>query len=455
MRTSRRSGAISRNIAAVIVVVIVLVVAAGGYLAYRSLQPSSPTTSTHYITLGLSLPMSYAVGQDAYDAAQMAVSQINANGGVIINNTHYLLRTVAEDTDELDWSIPVDQGVSALQKLVTVDGAQVILGGVRTDVVVAQAAKLAQYKIVYIDIESNEPIVECEVHHTSNCPPGVQANYTAYQYYFHLFVNGTAIGPSLVKFAVALKQYSATHPNAPNMSRVAVLGEDALWTVGPVGRPAGNSTLFNVMGHLGFKVVYASLFPLNTQDFSTYLSQIAASKAGLIMLFFSGTDGASFMEQWQSYNWPNGQKPVVFGPGLLGGFSEFWSMTNGAAQGYITWPATVNVSYTPKTVPFIDAFYKQYGHTPNTAALDMYDGVYIVAQAMHIANSWKAYKLIPVLQNITYQGVIGTIHFTSSHGINLPDIPMYQQFAQWQNGNLVPVWNTTSQTLSSKFVLPS
>ncbi|PSN90992.1 hypothetical protein B9Q08_03655, partial [Candidatus Marsarchaeota G2 archaeon ECH_B_SAG-M15] len=83
MRTSRRSGAISRNIAAVIVVVIVLVVAAGGYLAYRSLQPSSPTTSTHYITLGLSLPMSYAVGQDAYDAAQMAVSQINANGGVI------------------------------------------------------------------------------------------------------------------------------------------------------------------------------------------------------------------------------------------------------------------------------------------------------------------------------------------------------------------------------------
>jgi branched-chain amino acid transport system substrate-binding protein len=450
MHTFRRK-AVSRNIVISIAVVVIIVIAAGGYLAYRATQ--APSTQ-RYITLGLSLPMSYAVGQDAYDAAQMAVSQINANGGVIINNTHYLLRTVAEDTDELDYTIPVDQGVSALQKLVTVDGAQVILGGVRTDVVVAQAAKLAQYKIVYIDIESNEPIVECEVYHTPNCPPGVTANYTAYKYYFHLFVNGTAIGPSLVKFALALKEYSATHPDAPNMSRVAVLGENALWTVGPVGRPAGNSTLFMVMSHLGFQVVYASLFPLNAQDFSTYLSQIAASKAGLIMLFFSGSDGASFMEQWQSYNWPGGMKPVVFGPGLLGGFSEFWNMTNGAAQSYITWPATVNESYTPKTVPFIDAFYKEYGHTPNTAALDMYDGVYLVAQAMHIANSWKADKLIPVLQNITYQGVIGTIHFTRSHGINLPDIPMYQQFGQWQNGVLVPVWNTTSQTLSSKFILP-
>lgn len=443
---------VSRNTGVAIAVVVVLIIAAGGYYAFTALQPKSQPTK--YVTLGLSLPMSFAVGQDAYDAAQMAVSQINANGGVVMNNTHYQLKIVAEDTDELDWTIPVDQGVSALQKLITVDGAQVVLGGVRTDVVVAEAAKLAQYKTVFIDIESNEPIVECGVYYTPNCPPGITANYTAYKYYFHLFVNGSAIGPSLVKFALSLKQYSQTHPNAPNMSRVAVLGEDALWTVGPVGRPAGNSTLFQIMGKLGFKVVYASLFPLNQQDFSTYLNQIAASKAGLIMLFFSGTDGASFMEQWHSYNWPNGEMPVVFGPGLLGGFSEFWTLTNGAAQGYIAWPATVNVSFTPKTVPFIDAFYKQYGHTPNTAALDMYDGVYIVAQAMHIANSWRADKLIPVLQNITYTGVIGTIHFTRQHGINLPDIPMYQQFGQWQNGTLVPIWNTTSQTLSSKFELP-
>ncbi|PSO05879.1 hypothetical protein B9Q13_00370 [Candidatus Marsarchaeota G2 archaeon ECH_B_SAG-G16] len=450
MRTISNA-AISRSVIVAIVVVVIVIVAATSILAYQRLvQKPVP----HYVTLGLSLPLSYAVGQDAYDAAQMAVNQINANGGVVMNNTHYMLRIVAEDTDELDWTIPVDQGVSALEKLVTVDHAQVILGGVRTDVVVAEAAKLAQYQIVFVDIESNEPIVECEVHHSPSCPPGITANYTAYKYYFHLFINGSAIAPYLVKFAVELKNYAQTHPGWPNVTRVAVMGENALWTVGPVGRPAGNSTLFHVMQNLGFKVVYASLFPLNTQDFSTYLSQIAASKAGLIMLFFSGSDGASFIEQWQSYNWPNGQKPVVFGPGLLGGFSEFWTMTNGAAQSYITWPATVNVSFTPKTVPFIDAFYKEYGHTPNTAALDMYDGVYIVAQAMSIANSWKAYKLIPALESITYTGVIGVIHFTSSHGINLPSIPMYEQFGQWQNGVLVPIWNTTSSSISPKIIPP-
>lgn len=462
---SRLKSAISRSATIGIIVILVVIIAIGGYaatvlMAPTSLTSSSVTTSTtstasqQYVTLGLSLPLSSAVGQDALDAANMAVSKINSGGGVVMNGTHYLLKTVSEDTGEMDPTIPVDQGLSALQKLVTVDGAQVILGGVRTDVVVAQAAQLAKYKTVFIDIESNEPIVECEVHYTSNCPPGITANYTAYKYYFHLFVNGSAIGPSLVQFPILLRNYTQSHPGFPNVTNVAILGENALWTVGPVGRPAGNSSFVGALKHFGFNVVYANLFPLSTQDFSTYLSQIASAKAGLVLLFFSGTDGAAFAQQYQSYNWPGGQKPFVFGPGLLGGFSEFWSQTNGAAQGMIPWPSTVNVSLTPKTVPFINAFYAQYGHTPNTAAIDMYDGINMVAQAMSVANTWKADPLISALQNITYTGVMGTIHFTSSHGINLPQIPMYEQFGQWQNGTLVPIWNSTSTTISSKIIAP-
>lgn len=371
-----------------------------------------------------------------------------------MNGTHYLLKTVSEDTGEMDPSIPVDQGLNALQKLITVDGAQVVLGGVRTDVVVAQAATLAKYKTVFVDIESNEPIVECEVHYTSNCPPGITQNYTAYKYYFHLFVNGSAIGPSLVQFPILLRNYTQAHTGFPNVTNVAILGENALWTAGPVGRPAGNSSFVNALKHFGFNVVYANLFPLTTQDFSTYLSQIAAAKAGLVLFFFSGTDGAAFAQQYQSYNWPSGQKPYIFGPGLLGGFSEFWSQTNGAAQGMIPWPSTVNVSLTSKTVPFINAFYAKYGHTPNTAAIDMYDGIHLVANAMQNANTWKADALINAMESITYTGVMGTIHFTSSHGINLPEIPMYEQFGQWQNGTLVPIWNSTSTSISPKIAPP-
>ncbi len=431
--------AIGRTALAVIAVVVIIVAGAAAYLYINY-----SSTPNQVITIGLSIPTSFAVGQDAQDAANMAVSQINSNGGVLINGTHYTVKTVTEDTDEMDWTIPVNQGVSAFQKLMTVDGANVVLGGVRTDVVVAQSSYLSQYKKVFVDVESNEPIVEQEV----------RSNYTNYKYYFHLFVNGSAIGPSLVKFPIFLRNYTSTHSGWGNVSNVAILGEDALWTVGPVGRPAGNSSFVGALKHSGFNVVYSSLFPLNTNDFSTYLNAMAADHVGMIILFFSGTDGVSFATQWSQYNWPGGVKPVVFGPGLIGGCSEYWSQTGGAAQGMIPWPSTVNASFTAKTVPFIDSFYKNYGHTPNTMALDMYDAVYLVTQAMSTANSWSADKLIPVMESMTYTGVTGTIHFTSSHGMNLPEIPMYQQFGQWQNGVLVPIWNSTSTAISPKIVTP-
>jgi branched-chain amino acid transport system substrate-binding protein len=457
--------AVSRTVSAAIIIIVIIVAGIVAYSYYQTTLPQQSTTTTtqqqssistaqNYVTLGLSIPTRFAVGQDAQHAADMAVSEINANGGVLMNGTHYLLRTVTEDTNEMDWTIPVDQGLSALDKLVTVDGAQIILGGVRTDVVVAQTTKLPQYKVVFVDVESNQPISECMVRPAPKCPPTAHANYTLYKYYFHLFVNGSAIGPSLVQFPIALRAYAKSQAGWPNISNVAILAENALWTVGPVGRPAGNSSFVRALQSKGFNIVYAQLFPLNTQDFSTYLSQIAASKAGLIVLFFSGTDGVSFAQQWKSYNWPNGTRPFVYGPGLLGGFSYFWDQSNGAAQGMVPWPSTVNESFTPKTVPFINAFTKKYGHTPNTMAMDMYDAVYVVKQAMEIANSWKADKLIPALESLTYTGVIGTIHFTSQHGINLPQVPMYQQFGQWQNGVLVPIWKTGQQNISSRIIKP-
>ncbi len=435
-RKMRSTLAMARNLLIVTVVVVVIIVAGAGYSLY-SYYTAKP--SAGFITLGLSIPTGFTVGQDAQDAATLAVNQINSNGGVVVNGSHYNLKTVTEDTDEMDWTIPVNQGVSAFQKLMTTDGADVVLGGVRTDVVVAQSAYLSQYKKVFVDVESNEPIVEGQV----------LSNYSNYKYYFHLFVNGSAIGPSLVQFPIQLRSYTAGKAGWPNVTNVAILGENALWTVGPVGRPAGNSSFVGALKHFGFNVAYANLFPLNTNDFSTYLQAMASANVGMIILFFSGTDGVSFATQWSQYNWPGGVKPVVFGPGLLGGFSYYWSQTNGAAQGMIPWPSTVNESLTTKTVPFIDQFYATYGHTPNTMAMDMYDGVNLVAQAIHTANSWNADKLVPVMENMTYVGVIGTIHFTRSHGVNLPTIPMYEEFAQWQNGQLVPIWNSTSTSISS------
>ncbi|MEM0349973.1 MAG: ABC transporter substrate-binding protein [Candidatus Caldarchaeum sp.] len=164
--------AVSRTAVVALVVVVIAVAAVAGIFLTGVFTPEQ---QKRQIIIGLSLPLTNPVGIHAKYAAEMAVEEINAAGGVVLNGTRYELVLVAEDTNEMDPLIPVDQGVTAFKRLVEVHGAHVIVGGVRTDIVVAQTQLLSQYKIVYLDIESNQRIVE----------DLVQNDYENYKYYFH------------------------------------------------------------------------------------------------------------------------------------------------------------------------------------------------------------------------------------------------------------------------------
>ncbi|MCS6784283.1 MAG: ABC transporter substrate-binding protein [Candidatus Caldarchaeum sp.] len=436
--------AISRTAAVAVLVVVIAAAAVGGLFLTGVLTPEQ---QKRQIIIGLSLPLTNPVGIHAKYAAEMAVEEINAAGGVTINGTKYQLVLVAEDTNEMDPLIPVDQGVTAFKRLIEVHGAHVIVGGVRTDVVVAQTQQLSRYKIVYLDVESNQRIVE----------DLVQSDYDNYKYYFHFFAGGrnSSAGPYIAQIPVALRNAARANPNFPNVTRVALVAENALWTVGLAGRPAGNSTFFQRLKAAGFDLVFAELYPTTQADFSSYLARIKASGAGLIILLFSGPPGVAFVKQWAAYDWSPGKKPIVFGPGLLGGFSWFWDQTGGAAQGTFWWPATVKVPVTPKTVPFIEKFTQRFKETPNTAAFGTYDAIYVLKEALERANTWKGDRLVEAMERTDYVGVMGRIKFDRRHhGLNLADQHLYWYFGQWQNGELVPVWSPDQRDTVRNFILP-
>ncbi|MEM2225537.1 MAG: ABC transporter substrate-binding protein, partial [Candidatus Caldarchaeum sp.] len=146
-----KNSAVSRVAVVAIVVVVIAAAAVGGMFLTGVL---TPTPQKREIIIGLSLPLTNPVGIHAKYAAEMAVEEINSAGGVTLNGTKYQLVLVAEDTNEMDPLIPVDQGVTAFKRLIELHGAHVIVGGVRTDVVVAQSQLLSQYKIVFLDVES-------------------------------------------------------------------------------------------------------------------------------------------------------------------------------------------------------------------------------------------------------------------------------------------------------------
>ncbi|MEM4153702.1 MAG: ABC transporter substrate-binding protein [Candidatus Caldarchaeum sp.] len=441
----RGKNSAASRVAVVAVVVVVLAAAAVGGLFLTGVL--TPVQEKRQVVIGLSLPLTNPVGIHAKYAAEMAVEEINSAGGVILNGTRYELVLVSEDTNEMDPLIPVDQGVTAFKRLIELHGAHVIVGGVRTDVVVAQSQLLSQYKVVFLDVESNQRIVE----------DLVQSDYENYKYYFHFFAGGrnSSAGPYIATIPVALRNAAQKDPNFPDVSKVALVAENALWTAGLAGRPAGNSTFFTRLKQQGFDLVFAELYPTTQSDFSSYLARIKQSGAGLIILLFSGPPGVAFVKQWAAYDWSPGKKPIVFGPGLLGGFSWFWDQTGGAAQGTIWWPATVKVPVTPKTVPFIEKFSQRFRETPNTAAFDTYDAIYVLKAALERANTWKADRLVPALEQTDYDGVIGKIQFSRRlHGLNLANHNLYWYFGQWQNGELVPVWSPDQPQEVRNMILP-
>ena len=378
----------------------------------------------------------------------MAAEEINNAGGIRLEDGVYKIKLVVEDTEEMNPSIPTEKGVEAFKRLIEVDGAKIILGGVRTDIVVAQSQLLSSYKIVFIDIESNNPWVEMKV----------AQDYPHYKYYFHLFANGSVFKPYMVLFPMALRSFSKTHPEYPNMSRMAILAENALWTVKIVGRPVGNSSYVKALQtKFGFDIPYMDLYPTTEADFSSYLAKAKAAGVGQILFLFSGAPGVAFVKQWQDYDWSPYKKPIVWGPGLLGGFSWFWDQTTGKAQSSIWWPASIRLPKDwpiQKTAEFYDRFKAKYHDTPNTAAYDIYDGMYILKIALEKAGTWNADKLVKALEQTDYEGVIGPIKFTRFHGLEFAEPKIYWYFGQWQNGKLVDVWSAGNPKVVYNLVMP-
>ncbi len=93
------------------------------------------------IKLGANWPLADVSGLECSKAAQLAVDEINKAGGVLGKQ----LQLVVVDDEGKG-----DKGVAAIEKLVTVDKVDVLLGGIASGVAVAQVPTLKKYQMVTV-----------------------------------------------------------------------------------------------------------------------------------------------------------------------------------------------------------------------------------------------------------------------------------------------------------------
>jgi len=378
------------------------------------------STGVQPITIGILGPLTDVTGIDEKEGAQLAVTEINAHGGVLGRP----LQLVSEDTQEANPTIPVDIGLAAMNRIVTVDHAQVIIGGERSDVVLAEEAQLPKYKVPFLDTGAADVALGQKV---------IQ-NYSLYKYFFMVSpVNSTALATGLITF------YATMHYTNPTLTKVYLLAEDiAVWhALIPV--------LQYELPQFGFTIVGTEYFPYGSSDFSTQLSDVRTSGAQIMGILCAGQDSVQLIQQWATLQVP----ALPVGIDVAAESPTFWGQTNGAAK-YETIEVGIGDTGTPiNTIGanFYQNFSKYYNTLPIYTADGAYSAVYIAAAAMEKAGTTNGTALIPYIEKTNMTGPDGAILFDRSHNV------VYNEdytkggalaMVQWTAYNTyTPVWPST------------
>ncbi|MGY5876472.1 MAG: ABC transporter substrate-binding protein [Candidatus Thorarchaeota archaeon] len=425
----------TKQIAAVLVIVVIAVGAVGIFLLLppansvvvgQLVTPGAPaeTPAANIITVGILDPMTEIQGEGAWQGSYLACKEINTAGGVEVNGTTYYFGLIAEDTYEADAQLDISKGTAAATKIIEEDNAQFIIGGFRTESVLAYQETIMDEEILFFGTGAA----------TDDFCTNVGTDYDRYKYFFRCMpISSTALAGELLGFFAYLKVFMST-ALAKNITNVAILREDLSWTV-PI------STAFNYyFPLLGFNIVEEIAYPITAEaaDFTTYWSQIDAAGAQIAVPVISAQGGILMMTQYASAQ----PKCVVAGIDVMSQLESFWTETGGACEYEITLQSTIRTNKTSLTIPFWDAFDAEFGSEPLYTAVGSYDAMYVLLEAITEGQTFDSDRLIPYLEDIDVanplEAASGHIAFTAIHDLYEGYDPIsgtiysVTLFVQWQ-----------------------
>ncbi len=144
-----------RKTIAIIVIVIIIIAAVGVVVYTQYIEPSPDARS---IVIGLVAPMSTSIGQDMDHAAQLAVNQINDQGGVYVSSwrTKVNITLAVADTGTDSSGSAAETAVSQLESQTPVD---MFIGGYGSAATLADEVVAIQDKIPFIITGASNPLV--------------------------------------------------------------------------------------------------------------------------------------------------------------------------------------------------------------------------------------------------------------------------------------------------------
>jgi len=396
------------------------VVTAGWFVA--------PACAAEPILVGVPTALTALEGREALKAVELAVGEINANGGVKVGEVKRPLKIETIDLRDASPGVPVTEALLGMEKIITEKKVSAILvGPFRSEALVAGMDIIAKYKVPMLGSIAMSPSSEDKV----------KAEPDKYKYCFRLCLNSKYLVSYLVQtLGFMSKEFGFT--------KMFVMHQDVLWA-----RMTGEFTTKVATSKLGFENLGTEVYPTGSSDFSAGLSKAQTKGAQVIVPIFDMPQSGILLKQWRTMKVPAllmGFISPMAGPGA-------WKIFDGKIGGLMNASFEIGSAIpTEKYAPakkFYDDYMKKYGapmeagHGPAPS----YDSVYVLAEAIERAGSLDPDKVTAEIKKTDRKGAIGRIKFDEGNQVIYGDDPEKTAvgcMSQWtEDGKRVIVFPTS------------
>jgi branched-chain amino acid transport system substrate-binding protein len=350
--------------------VVVLLCVAALVIAVRSKKPQD-------VRIGAVLPLTGDLaiyGQKMKRGIDLAISQANAQGGV--KGRHIQVHYEDDQGDP-------KTSIAATQKLITVDGVKVIIGGAISATALPCIPIIDRSHVVLFSPAATSPSLSgASKYFFRNWPPDTY--------------DGTAMGEFAAK-SLRLKQ-------------VAVLYVNNEWGV------AISKIFTDTFQADGGRVTITESYEPNATDFRTQLTKIAARRPEAIYIPGYLKELITILRQKQELRIT---AKVLSAYGFYD--PQILQQDGGVAEGAIfTAPAYDPDNQDPGVTSFVTAFHKAYGDKPDIWAAQAYDAARIVLSALQTGASTGP-EIRDVIAKVKgFDGVTGRTSFDANGDVQKP-----------------------------------
>jgi len=370
------------------------------------------------IKIGVIGPMNFTQGEGHWNGAVMAAEEINADGGIQVGDKKMKIELVKADSNEF---ISLTDATNAMEKLCTSDNVDFLVGGFRTEAVLAMQD---------IAMDNKKIFIGCGAADNELCGRVAQ-DYDRYKYWFRLtpfkssFLGQTTFIQLKTVADLLREELGIEKP------KVAIVMEKQAWVEKILAASKA------VIPNMGMEIVGVWQPSQTATDVSAELSSIQSSGADIIFTVFSAAVGVTFVKQANELEIP----AFLVGINVEAQKDTFHEATGGQSD-YVFVMSTYakNVEVNELTKPFIDTYMKKYGALPPYTA-DTYSAIkYILAPTIEKAGTIEADPIITLIEETEYKLPSGIIAYEPDHDIKWG--PGYQTSlgCQWQNGEFLGVW---------------